>query len=146
MENADDLIKFIEDNSEGKPGDFAHFVTMEKRKSVVDPVDEKIRQQAETGEGLVEVTPEMLKELSELAASASEHFDSVAEKIIDEGRARRIRELKVEKGYSWRALASACYDEWGGDWSPKSNQIMGMAACRVAARFFGEDYMKAPWN
>jgi len=32
------------------------------------------------------------------------------------------------------------------DWAAPSNQLLGMALCEKAATFFGENYMKEPWN
>ncbi|MBW2649234.1 MAG: hypothetical protein JRC53_05390 [Deltaproteobacteria bacterium] len=61
-------------------------------------------------------------------------------------QAEVVRKLRVEEGYSWRAIAHACYDLGWGHWSPPSNQIVGMAICERAAQFFGEDYKKEPWN
>lgn len=45
---------------------------------------------------------------------------------------------------TWRSVARICNEEWHGDWG--SNQQMGMSLCEAAARYFGEDYMKEPWN
>ncbi|MBU0846725.1 hypothetical protein KKH23_06000 [Patescibacteria group bacterium] len=62
------------------------------------------------------------------------------------GQAKAVRVLRVDKGYSWRAVAEACYELGWGKWSPPSNQIMGMALCERAAQLLGEDYEKEPWN
>jgi len=59
-----------------------------------------------------------------------------------------IRDLRVNKGYTWRAIAAECYERgmFGADWDPPSNQIIGIVLCEVAAEKFGEDYLKEPWN
>ena len=63
-------------------------------------------------------------------------------------QAKDIRRMRVDDGYSWRAIAHECYDKGylGGDWYPKSNQLMGMSLCEMASKFFNENYMEEPWN
>ena len=62
--------------------------------------------------------------------------------------AKFIRDLRVNKGYTWRQIAAECHEKgmFGGDWDPPSNQIIGLTLCEVAAEKFGEDYLKEPWN
>ena len=59
-----------------------------------------------------------------------------------------VRKLRLgldgEPQHTWRAVAEACSDEWGGDWD--SNQLAGMDLCRYAAAHFGEDHNEEPWN
>jgi len=31
-------------------------------------------------------------------------------------------------------------------WDPPSNQVAGMALCKIAAEYLGEDYFTDPWN
>lgn len=109
----------------------------------LDPVDEEIANAAATGEGLIQVTPEMLEELAEAAKATVDHFQKVMENMTKE-QADYVRQLRVDEGYSWRAVASACNEAWNGDWD--SNQIAGMAICEKAASFFDEDYFEKPWN
>lgn len=59
-------------------------------------------------------------------------------------QAEFVRFLRVEEGCSWRGVAAACNEEWGGDW--ESNQIAGMQFCEKAAPFFGEDAYDSKWN
>ena len=42
-------------------------------------------------------------------------------------RAEHIRELRVVRSYSWRVVATECYDAWAADasWDPPSNQLAG---------------------
>jgi death on curing protein len=63
-------------------------------------------------------------------------------------RASRIRHLRVEQSFSWRMIASQCFDEWGADaaWEPPTSQIAGMELCDAAAELFGESFMAPPWN
>ncbi len=57
-----------------------------------------------------------------------------------------VRRLRCDEGRSWRGVARACYEAWGGDWYPSSNQLIGMEFCQRAAGHFGEDPRIAPWN
>jgi len=70
-------------------------------------------------------------------------------------QAKFVRFLRIEAedvsslwgtftGYTWRGVAQKCNDEWDGDWG--QNQIAGMEICEQAAKMFGEDYKKEPWN
>jgi len=115
------------------------------------PVDEAIVKAAFTGEGLIEITStEMLMGMAEAATKTGDHFLQLAAEIVTIDRAACVRKLRVDYGYTWRAIAQKCYDAWDGeqhDWSPPSNQLMGMALCEVAAKLYGEDYMNGkPWN
>lgn len=58
--------------------------------------------------------------------------------------ARLIRHLRVNKDYSWRAIARFCSEQWHGPWG--GSQIAGMVVCDKAAKLLGEDYMAMPWN
>lgn len=59
-------------------------------------------------------------------------------------QAKFVRKLRVEEGYTWRAVASACNKEWNGNWG--SNQLAGMDICEAAAKHFNENFMQDPWN
>ena len=121
----------------------------------LDPVDQLIYQQAVTGEGLIRIeTQEQLEALAQAAAATKQVFDEDVAAMLTPERAAEVRRLRVDEGYSWRAVAHACYDLWAAElpeeiregWWPPSNQIMGMALCEAAARHFGEDSMQPPWN
>ena len=65
------------------------------------------------------------------------------------GHAAQVRIWRVDEHMTWRSVARACYLEkwtnlWG--WEPASNQILGMALCEKAAKFFNENYREPPWN
>jgi hypothetical protein len=117
----------------------------------LDPDDKAILKSIKTGEGLI--TIKSVEELEELAKAASEKFDAYrlfVKEHMTEGQARFVRKLRVDEGYSWRAVARRCYGnhrfrDWL-KWEPPSNQIMGMAFCERAAEMFEEDYQKLPWN
>lgn len=121
----------------------------------LDPIDQVIYQQAVTGEGLIRIeTREQLEALAQAAAATKQLFDDDVASIITPERAREVRRLRVDEGYSWRAIAHACHDAWSSDlpeqvregWFPPSNQLMGMALCEAAARALGEESDQAPWN
>lgn len=117
----------------------------EEQKSKIDPADEALLKSAATGEGLVEVTPEGLMELAQMAKDTHDHFMTDIRKLITKERAEEVRILRTG-GYSWRAVARECHERFNGTWSPVSNQLAGMALCEVSAEFFGEHYMDEIWN
>jgi len=113
--------------------------------------DRAIFQSMQTGDGLIEI--KSVEQFKALAQAASDRFDGLREivKVMTHDQALFIRMLRVDKGYTWRAVAEACYvQNWEGydreQWAPPSNQLMGMALCEKAAEFFGEDYEQPPWN
>jgi len=113
--------------------------------------DRSIIESAATGEGLIEITSvEQLMELAQMAGERFKGFQAMVLALMEKEHAEFVRKLRVDEGYSWRAVADTCYIEWGGDafeeWDPPSNQLMGMALCEHAAEFFDEHYMKEPWN
>lgn len=64
--------------------------------------------------------------------------------LLTPERAAFVRKTRVDDGGSWRWVARQCSHEWGTDWD--SNQLYGMALCTAAARHFGEDPGREPWN
>lgn len=58
--------------------------------------------------------------------------------------AKLIRQLRVEKGCSWRAVARFFSLLWSTPWG--GNQIAGMVICDKAAKLLGEDFLQPPWN
>jgi len=115
------------------------------KKQKLDPSDIEILKSIKTGEGMITINPEELKRFAETAANLFEDCRKMVEPMTEE-QAEVVRRLRVEEGYSWRAIAHACYDLGWGHWSPPSNQIVGMAICERAAEFFGENYRQEPWN
>ncbi|MBA7468383.1 hypothetical protein ES707_03631 [subsurface metagenome] len=125
------------------------FVTGDKaihQGAVLSRADKEILDSVRTGAGLI--TIKSLKQLKEMAKSACERFGEFKELCspMTPVQARVVRMFRVNKGYSWRAVAEACYRLGWGKWVPPSNQIMGMALCRRAAELSGEDYERDPWN
>lgn len=90
------------------------------------------------------VTPLVMREVA--AFMRRRDLPDVMEKRMARKQAAYVRKLRVESLYSWRSVARACYEAWGGDWEPPSSQPVGMIICETAAAEFLEDYMKPPWN
>ena len=105
--------------------------------------DVEILRAAATGDGLVEISPEQFEELGVRAVATKQRFDGEFEGLTLE-QARFVRQLRVDDGYTWRAVAATCALEWGGGWG--SNQLAGMAICERAAALFGECALEKPWN
>ncbi|MBA7553571.1 hypothetical protein ES705_46164 [subsurface metagenome] len=125
------------------------FVTEDKamhQGAILSSADKEILESVKTGEGMI--TIESVEQLQEMAKAASERFDEFKELCspMTLEQAKVVRRLRVDKGYSWRAVAEACYELGWGKWSPPSNQIMGMALCERAAQLLGENYEEIPWN
>ena len=125
------------------------FVTEDKaihQGAILSSTDKEILESVKTGEGMI--TIESVEQLQEMAKQAAERFAEFKELCspMTLEQAKIARKLRVEMGFSWRAVAEACYKLGWGKWSPPSNQIMGMALCERAAELFGEDYRKEPWN
>lgn len=58
--------------------------------------------------------------------------------------AKLIRQLRVERDYSWRTVARFCSQVWRTPWG--GNQLAGMVICEKAAKLLGEDFLQPPWN
>jgi hypothetical protein len=85
------------------------------------------------------------RDLTVLGDAANETYKLFWEKIeVDQATASLIRVLRVNKEYSWRAIARHCSEfikaPFGG------NQIAGMVICEKAAKALGEDFLEPPWN
>ena len=94
--------------------------------------DRDLIRAVQTGEGLVELTPEMIRDLAPKVFALVEYSKQVAASITDD-QATFARNLRDE-GYTWRAVAETCHLEWGGDWKPPWNQAVGEALCGEAYR------------
>ena len=104
------------------------------------------------GEGSVDAQAEVSRlrklssaELTVLADAGNETYQLFRQKIeVNEPGAKLIRYLRVDKEYSWRAIARHCSRilkaPFGG------NQLAGMAICEAAAKALGEDFLEPPWN
>lgn len=95
-----------------------------------------------------QIKPDEFQDIVQKAVDTSDGFQVDFAKKMTRERAARIRELRVDKMYSWRAVAEQCFEEWGedGDWYPSSNQLAGVALCKIAAAAFGEDCYDNAWN
>lgn len=105
--------------------------------------DQKILDSVRSGTGLITLTPEGARDLAKKAQELFHFFQQQFTYMTHE-QASFIRRLKVDENGTWRYVAEACSDAWGGDWG--SNQLAGMALCERAAFFFNEDYQTDPWN
>ena len=116
----------------------------------LDEADLEILKSASTGEGLIEIkNTEQFMALGKALSDTFNYYLEEAKKCMTKEQAEFVRMLRVDKGYSWRAVAHACYDQnWDNwePWGPPSSQPMGMALCQIAAEFFNENYRKEPWN
>jgi len=117
-----------------------------KKPHKTDPVDDEVLRSAITGEGLVELTPELLQVLADSAADIWECAAREAAAVLTPDRAREVRAWRVDGGYTWRAVARAASEAWDAPWEPPSNQLAGQALCEAAARMLGEDPEAEPWN
>lgn len=111
------------------------------RLTVTDPADEAVL--AEARSTRLELAPSNLIFLARAAERVHADCLRLAKRLMTKERARAIRRLRKKLVYSWRAIASATYDEWGmrgtpDAWAPPSNQIMGMALCEAAAKTLKE--------
>ena len=104
--------------------------------------------QADPESGLIELGPDEIQTLAKLAGEAGGIFDKQAMRhVASHKRAMQVRRLRCKLHYSWRLVAQECHNNWMvADWSPPSNQIMGMSLCEHAAKTLGEDHTKDPWN
>jgi len=101
----------------------------------------------------IEVTSaeQLMDIVKAVGAKADEFKEQVGGKGLTQEQADFIRNLRVEVGCTWRAVAAHCHAQKGfvealGDWAPPSNQLMGIELCKTAAAMFGEDPNADPWN
>ncbi len=95
-------------------------------------------QRLTTGESFKITSKEALMELARAARRTYDLFELEIRPLMTTERALRIKHLR--QLLSWRALASATFDEWRDDarWSPPGNQLAGMVLTRLAAEILGE--------
>lgn len=126
------------------------FVTEDQRieKGVSHEADARVLADAAQGRGYVIKNNEQLLAIAEAAKATYDAFNEEIAHGMTEERAKAIRLLRCEHGYTWRALAAKSSEDWGSDatWNPPSNQIAGMVLCELAASLLGEDPNSAPWN
>lgn len=89
-------------------------------------------------------------DIIKLAQRADERMDEFITLVngMTMSMAVQVRVWRVNNRMTWRRVArSAWFEVWFDQgWSPPSNQIMGMALCQRAARYFQENYREEPWN
>lgn len=84
-------------------------------------------------------------ELTSLADAGNKTYQLFRREIeVNELGANRIRYLRVDRGYSWRAIARHCSHNLKATFG--GNQLAGMAICEKAAKICGEDFLQPPWN
>lgn len=100
-------------------------------------------------DGYIPITGDsQLRGLISQAEDTMRIFQRIVEPM-SQCQAKFVRRLRVNEGYTWRAVARACHEErWSNisRWGPPSNQLMGMALCERAAQILGEDFGSPPWN
>ena len=86
---------------------------------------------------------EDLTRLTKEAVDQKARFDGQVADMTP-AQALLVRQARVVKGYTWRAVAAAYAEAFGG--AGGGNQIAGMAICERAAALCGEDWLTDPWN
>lgn len=110
------------------------------------PEEEREALPPEPTPGFYKLDPERFKAMTKAAARTSTEFTVLAKTLMTTERAEEVRELRCQKKHSWRAVALACHERWGGSWTPPSNQIMGIEICAAACDLLGENPQELPWN
>lgn len=121
-------------------------VTLKEFLEIMDSDDVKPPKPVPAPPGTKQLTPELLRDLKPGVAEADYAFREVALLIMTDRRAKRVRQLRVACGCSWRKVAEVCHKHFKGAWDPPDNQIMGMALCEEAARRLGENAYDDDWN
>ncbi len=118
----------------------------------IDETDAKILRSVQTGQGFIEIkSKEQLEYIAKGLVAALDGCLELCRQHMTKEQAEIVRKLRVDEGYSWRAVAHACHELkwWPADeyWDRvPSAQPMGMALCEVAAEFFDENGREPPWN
>lgn len=94
--------------------------------------------------------PLTFDDLAELGRKADDRIQEFTKIAADMslGQAAQVRHWRVDGHMTWRAMARAAYLEgwFQRSWKPLSNQLMGMALVEKAAKLFGENFRREPWN
>ncbi len=88
------------------------------------------------------LTPAELTVMADAGNKTYQYFCQYIE--VSPGLAKLIRQLRVERDYSWRTVARFCSEVWHAPWG--GNQLAGMVICEKAAKLLGEDFLQPPWN
>lgn len=93
------------------------------------------------------LTPASVRALGEQAGDTFSDLEALVRKRMSTGVALAVRRYRCERNYSWRSVASVMWQHgFARAWRPPPNQIAGMALCKVAAEWLGEDWLAEPWN
>ena len=95
----------------------------------------------------------VIKSMDEFEAICSaadgrfKEFEEVS-KAMTLSQACQIRVWRIQDRMTWRAVARAAYRDgfFQRQWHPPSNQLLGIALCNKASRFWGEKATEPPWN
>jgi len=88
------------------------------------------------------LTPAELTVMADASNKTYQHFRRHIK--VSPGLANLIRQLRVDKAYSWRTVARYYSEIWRAPWG--GNQLAGMVICEKAAKLLGEDFLQPPWN
>ncbi len=110
--------------------------------------------QATLEPGKICLTPETTTELGKNAIATLTHYEGLASALVTRlPIAPAVRSARIDDKCTWRAVARRLHESMQkehrlatGLWEPASNQLMGMALCKVAAQTYDEDFMETPWN
>ena len=113
---------------------------------------EALEQAKLSGKGTPEAQAEVSRlhtlkpgDLTALADAGNKTYEHFRQYIpVTRQTAKFVRQLRVEKKLSWRAVARYYSFVWDGPWG--GNQLAGMTICEKAAKLLGEDFMQPPWN
>jgi len=105
-------------------------------------ISERTQEAIAEASRLFRLSPTDLTVLAREGNKTAEYFRQHIQ--INRDQAKLVRQLRVDKECSWRAVARACSLLWGTSWG--SNQIAGMVICEKAAKLLSEDFMEPPWN
>jgi len=67
-------------------------------------------------------------------------IDDEVANLMPPERAEFVRKLRIDEGYTFRAIAAASAEEWGATWG--SNQLIGEDLCRATAETLGIPFEK----
>jgi hypothetical protein len=106
----------------------------------------QFKQKMENRHG-IPLTAEDLSKFEVLANERLGEFRTVVDPMTM-GQATQIRAWRCDSHMTWRSIARAAWREkwFARNWQPPANELMGVALSERAAKLFGEDYMKVPWN
>lgn len=65
---------------------------------------------------------------------------------LTDAQCQQIRQWRCVDNFSWRGVAHAAHEAFGGKWQPTWNQVAGLDLCEAAAKRLGEDHWGEPWN